>query len=277
MSEKTPLALTAAERKALKARAHHLNPVVIVGEAGLSEAVLAEAERAIAIHELIKIRVLGDDRDTRIELMGRLCDALGCSPVQMIGKLLVVFRPKPAETGDHRDGPHVPKKIAGSGGKAKAKPKPGTARTGPSAKASKAGSGGARSRSADSPAGRAPARGPRTTPLGGSATAPRKPAGAARRGAGLIRFNEEAGPEEGDGRSGSPRRSRPAGTGGVSAPRRPASGSATGKPFVQRKAASEQGRPTTRKPRASGSPSTGTRGAARKGIPAGSRTRSKKR
>ena len=120
MNAPTPPALTAAERKALKARAHHLNPVVIVGEAGLSDAVVAEAERAIAVHELIKIRVLGDDRDTRVELMGRFCDALGASPVQMIGKLLVVWRPKPRVEAD-RDGPHVPKKIAGSGAAPKAK------------------------------------------------------------------------------------------------------------------------------------------------------------
>lgn len=275
MSEKTPLALTAAERKALKARAHHLNPVVIVGEAGLSEPVLAEAERAIAIHELIKIRVLGDDRDTRIELMGRLCDALGCSSVQMIGKLLVVFRPKPVESSD-RDAPHVPKKIAGSGGKAKAKP--GKARAGSAGKAgSKAGAGAARSRSSEQPAGRTPARGPRTTPLRGSAAGPRKPAGTGARGAGLIRFDEEAGRDDGAARSSPPRRSRSTSTDGASAPRRSAAGAPAGKSFVQRKAASEQGRPTTRKPRASGGPSTGTRGAARKGNTAGTRTRAKKR
>ncbi len=60
-----PIALTPADRKALRARAHHLDPVVMIGDAGLSRAVLAEADRALGAHELIKIRVLGDDRAQR--------------------------------------------------------------------------------------------------------------------------------------------------------------------------------------------------------------------
>lgn len=125
MSETIIAALTTAERKELRARAHHLNPVVIIGDAGLTDAVLAEAARAISVHELIKLRVLGDDRELRAALMQRVCEALGCAPVQMIGKLLVVYRAKPkGEASDARDGPHVPKKIAGSGGKARAKTSP---------------------------------------------------------------------------------------------------------------------------------------------------------
>lgn len=276
MSEKTPLALTAAERKALKARAHHLNPVVIVGEAGLSEPVLAEAERAIAIHELIKIRVLGDDRDTRLELMGRLCDALACAPVQMIGKLLVVFRPKPVEANDRRDAPHVPKKIAGSGGKAKAKPR--TGGTGAAAKsATKSSTGASRSRSAEAPAGRAPARGPRATPLRSATSPARKPSGASTRGSSLIRFDEDGAPAERPTRASAPRGRRPGATGEGTAPRRSATGAPGGRSAGPRKSATDQGRPTTRKPRASGGPSTGTRGAARKGLSANPRSRTKKR
>ena len=90
-------ALSAAERKALRALGHHLDPVVMIGDAGLSAAVLAEAARALNAHELIKIRVLGDDRQARAQMMADLCAALGCAPVQSIGKLLLVWRPRPAE------------------------------------------------------------------------------------------------------------------------------------------------------------------------------------
>jgi hypothetical protein len=59
------LILSAAERKSLKAAAHHLNPVVIIGQEGLSEAVIRETDRSLRAHELIKVRVAGDDRQTR--------------------------------------------------------------------------------------------------------------------------------------------------------------------------------------------------------------------
>lgn len=87
--------LSPAERRALKARAHHLSPVVIIGDAGLTEAVLREIEVHLKSHELIKIRVAGDDRDARVSMMESVCTALNTSPVQQIGKLLVVYRPKP--------------------------------------------------------------------------------------------------------------------------------------------------------------------------------------
>ena len=116
--------LTPAGRKELRARAHHLKPVVMIGEAGLTDAVLAEARRAIEVHELIKIRVLGDDRELRDALMQQICESLSCAPVQMIGKLLVVYRPRPQDAaagGRARSrGPHVPKKAAATGGKASA-------------------------------------------------------------------------------------------------------------------------------------------------------------
>lgn len=90
-----PLQLSASERSALKARAHALDPVVLVGDAGLSPAVIQEIDRSLTAHELIKIRVCGDDRDARGEILRQICDALGASPVQLIGKVLVVYRPKP--------------------------------------------------------------------------------------------------------------------------------------------------------------------------------------
>ena len=87
--------LTSAERRALRARAHALHPVVMIGEAGLTPAVLKEVDIALKSHELIKIRVLGDDRNRRGSIIEEICAALDAAPVQQIGKILVVFRPRP--------------------------------------------------------------------------------------------------------------------------------------------------------------------------------------
>ena len=101
--------LTPAERRALRARAHHLHPVIMIGEAGLTPAVLSEIDAALKSHELIKIRVLGDERERRKRLPGEICAALDASPVQRIGKILVVFRPRP-EGAEPKPAPHRGKK-----------------------------------------------------------------------------------------------------------------------------------------------------------------------
>jgi len=90
-----PLQLTPVERRALKARAHALDPTVLVGNGGLTQAVSGEIDRNLTAHELIKVRVMGDDRDTREDILKRICDELGAAPIQHIGKILVVYRPKP--------------------------------------------------------------------------------------------------------------------------------------------------------------------------------------
>ncbi len=84
--------LSSAERKLLKARAHALKPVVTVGNERLSAAVLKEIETSLRAHDLIKIRVSGDDRDARQALLGEICNRADASPVQHIGKILVVYR-----------------------------------------------------------------------------------------------------------------------------------------------------------------------------------------
>ena len=91
------LILTRDERLALRARAHHLNPVVMLGAAGLTEAVFKETDRALAGHELIKVRVPGDDREEREAICAQLADRLGAARVQVIGKVLVLFRPRPED------------------------------------------------------------------------------------------------------------------------------------------------------------------------------------
>ncbi len=90
--------LSSAERRALKARAHPLRPVIMIGDAGLTPAVLKEIDTALKSHELIKVRVLDGDRGLRDVLTGEICAALDAKPVQHIGKILVIFRPRPEET-----------------------------------------------------------------------------------------------------------------------------------------------------------------------------------
>lgn len=85
--------LNAVQRRHLRSLAHQLHPVVMIGDAGLSEAVMREIDLSLKAHELIKIRVLGDDRDARIAMLDRICTDLNAAPVQHIGKLLLVYRP----------------------------------------------------------------------------------------------------------------------------------------------------------------------------------------
>ena len=90
--------LSADERRALRARAHGLNPVVSISEKGLTEAVLKEIDVSLTAHELIKVRVYGDDRAQRDTWLAEICSSLGAAPVQHIGKLLVIWRPLPKDT-----------------------------------------------------------------------------------------------------------------------------------------------------------------------------------
>ena len=88
-------ALTPAQRRDLRAKAHHLEPVVTVGHHGLTPAVLHEIDLALLAHDLVKVRVLGDDRDARAAMLAQACEALDCAPVQHVGKVLVLWRPNP--------------------------------------------------------------------------------------------------------------------------------------------------------------------------------------
>ena len=86
--------LTPAQRKVHRADAHHLDPVVMIGNDGLTAAVVKEADAALKAHGLIKIRVLGDDRAVREAIYMQLADQLSAAPIQHIGKLLVLWRPQ---------------------------------------------------------------------------------------------------------------------------------------------------------------------------------------
>lgn len=115
------IVLSPAERKAHRADAHHLNPVVAIGNDGLTAAVVKETDLALRAHGLIKIRVFSDDRDARAAMLDTLADQLGAAPIQHIGKLLVLWRPIPPkariERDDRQPGPRTVKivKFAKSG------------------------------------------------------------------------------------------------------------------------------------------------------------------
>jgi putative YhbY family RNA-binding protein len=94
---KSMIELTSAERRALRARAHALHPVVAIADNGLAASVVTELDRSLQAHELIKVRVQGTERTQREALFAELCEALDAAPVQHIGNILVVWRPRREE------------------------------------------------------------------------------------------------------------------------------------------------------------------------------------
>jgi putative YhbY family RNA-binding protein len=112
----TALPLTSTERRAHRAQAHHLDPVVMIGGDGLTDAVLREADAALKAHGLIKVRALSDDRPAREAMLATLADRLGAAPVQHIGKLLVLWRPLPpkekVQREDRQPGPRTVKVVS---------------------------------------------------------------------------------------------------------------------------------------------------------------------
>ena len=84
--------LSAAERKELKARAHRLEPVVMIGSKGLTDEVVKEVDLALKAHELIKVRAAALEREQRDEALKALCERTGAESVQAIGKIFVIYR-----------------------------------------------------------------------------------------------------------------------------------------------------------------------------------------
>ena len=92
------ITLSPIERRALKAKAHELIPVVMIGDHGLTPAIIREVDRNLKAHELIKIRASTDDRELRSTWFAEICDALNAAPVQHIGKIYIVWRSSPELT-----------------------------------------------------------------------------------------------------------------------------------------------------------------------------------
>lgn len=88
--------LTKKQVQHLKALAHHLNPVVMIGNNGLTEGVLAETEVALTHHELIKVKIAGEDREMKTLIADAIVRETGAYNVQIIGKIQVLYRPSEA-------------------------------------------------------------------------------------------------------------------------------------------------------------------------------------
>src|SRR5690606_31953505 len=129
------LDITSQERSALRAAAHPLHPGDMNAEKGLTPAVLKEIDLKLTAHELIKIRVNGQERAQRDTTLETICDALSCAAVHHLGKTLIIYRPdaeKAAAEEQARNAtrarrkptePYVSKKQAASGAKPARKPR----------------------------------------------------------------------------------------------------------------------------------------------------------
>ncbi len=84
--------MTSKQRKSLKAQAHHLKPVILVGQNGISEGVIKETDIALKAHELIKIQIQSDDREGRLRGAQNLAEKLGAELVHHIGKIYILYR-----------------------------------------------------------------------------------------------------------------------------------------------------------------------------------------
>lgn len=91
------MSLIKKDLPSLRGAAHKLKPVVMLGKAGLTEPVLAEINTALDFHELIKVKVAGDDRDERRALIDEMAQKTGAQLVQVIGRIAVLYRAAPKE------------------------------------------------------------------------------------------------------------------------------------------------------------------------------------
>jgi RNA-binding protein len=79
-------------KKDLKAQAHHLKPVIIIGSKGLTPALIEETNYALQAHELIKVKVNGEDKSNRQAIAMSLCDQLKADFIQLIGSIAIIYR-----------------------------------------------------------------------------------------------------------------------------------------------------------------------------------------
>jgi RNA-binding protein len=107
--------LTAKRRSELRAEAHKLSPVVLIGEKGLTDEVVAEIDRSLKAHELIKIRASAGERDARDAWLESICEKLEAHPVQQIGKVFVLYRENPKAAVEKRPAAKPPPRHRGSG------------------------------------------------------------------------------------------------------------------------------------------------------------------
>ncbi|HSG10675.1 MAG TPA: YhbY family RNA-binding protein [Gammaproteobacteria bacterium] len=87
------MSLSEQTRRELRTRGHTLKPVVSIGNAGLSPAVMREIELSLAHHELMKIKITGGEREQRSGMIAQICEKLGAELVQSIGHIALIYRP----------------------------------------------------------------------------------------------------------------------------------------------------------------------------------------
>ena len=88
--------MNAADKKKFRAQAHGLKPVIMIGQAGLTAAVLAEIELALDTHELIKIKIRAE-REDRKQISEKICTDTGAALIQTIGQIAVIYRLNPTK------------------------------------------------------------------------------------------------------------------------------------------------------------------------------------
>lgn len=130
------LELSPQQRRDLRAAAHPLHPVVMIGDKGLTDAVLDEIDRSLTAHELIKVRISGAERPDRETMLETICNTLSCAPVHHLGKTLIIYRPDVLAQQASADAlnatralrkksePYVPKKQAANPASANTERKP---------------------------------------------------------------------------------------------------------------------------------------------------------
>ena len=84
--------LTGKQKHYLRGLAHHKKPVVTIGDAGLTENVVAEIDQALAHHELIKVKIRSNDREQRQQFVTAICEQTSCEEVQKIGQIAIFYR-----------------------------------------------------------------------------------------------------------------------------------------------------------------------------------------
>ncbi len=92
------MALTNKQIKALKSEAHHLNPVIRIGQKGVTENLIQETELALEIHELIKVHIAIDDRDARKAAGQTVADKTGSEIITSIGKTCTLYRKRKSDS-----------------------------------------------------------------------------------------------------------------------------------------------------------------------------------
>lgn len=90
------MTLDSTQKRALKSKAHHLKPIVLLGAKGLSDSVVAEIDLALTAHELMKVKLTGIDNESRKAVANDIASRLNADVIQIIGQVLTLYRPQEA-------------------------------------------------------------------------------------------------------------------------------------------------------------------------------------